>query len=36
VYLTTLESAVIGLTNGVPVSQEVFERRIRLKLAATV
>jgi len=31
--LTTLESAVEGLTGGEPVSQAVFEQRIRQKLA---
>jgi len=33
VHLTTLEQAVEGLTAGVPVSLEVFEERIRSKLA---
>ena len=33
VYLTTLERAVEGLTAGVPVSLDVFENRIREKLA---
>jgi hypothetical protein len=31
-YLTTLERAVEGLTNGVPVSLPTFESRIRQKL----
>lgn len=33
-HLTTLESAVEGLTAGSPVSVEEFERRIRAKLVA--
>lgn len=33
VKLTTLESAVEGLTGGEPVSQPVFEERVREKLA---
>ena len=32
-FLTTLEQAVEGITAGVPVSLEVFEQRIRRKLA---
>jgi hypothetical protein len=35
VKLTTLESAVEGLTGGEPVSQAVFEQRVREKLAQT-
>jgi Restriction endonuclease NotI len=34
VKYTTLEDAVEGLTGGEPVSREVFEERIRRKLAA--
>ncbi len=33
VFLTTLEQAVEGITAGTPVSLEVFEERIRAKLA---
>lgn len=33
VHLTTLEQAVEGLTAGVPVSLDIFEKRIRSKLA---
>lgn len=33
VFLTTLEQAVEGITAGMPVSLEVFEDRIRAKLA---
>jgi hypothetical protein len=32
-HFTTLEQAVEGLTAGIPVSLEVFEERIRRKLA---
>lgn len=30
-FFTTLESATLGLTGGVPVSQGEFERRVRVK-----
>jgi hypothetical protein len=32
VHLTTLESSVVGLTAGVPVTLETFEKRILSKL----
>lgn len=34
VHFTTLDSAVEGLTAGQPVTQEMFESRIRARLAA--